>query len=96
MKSAFPGIPWTWVSGQPASGTPTRPKKSVDRTNCVLGSFYVPTKLRLQMSHFCGKRDLICAPDPERVPLDPLVLLVPRSSNSSSSRSSIPQRRGRN
>lgn len=96
MKSAFPGIPWTWMSGQPASGTPTLQKKSVDRTNCMLSSFYVPTKLRLQMSDFCGKRDLICAPDHERVSLDLLVLLVPRSSNSSSSRSSIPQRSGRN
>lgn len=96
VKSAFPGIPRTWASGQPASdpGASTLPKKPVDRTNCVLGSFYVPTKPRLQMSDFWGKTDLICAPDPERVSLDPAAvsaLLVPGSSSSSSSSSSIPR-----
>lgn len=91
VKSAFPGIPWTWASGQPAldPGTPTLPKKSVDATNCVFGSFYVPTKPRFQMLDFVGKRDLVCAPDPERASLDPAALLVPHFSNSSSSRSSI-------
>lgn len=91
VKSAFPGIPWTWVSGQPAldPGVPTLLKKSVDTTNCVLGSFYVPTKTRLQMSDFWGKKDLVCAPDPERISLGPAAQLVPCSSHSTSSRSSI-------
>lgn len=67
MKSAFPGIPWTWASGQLASdpSPPPQKKKKICQLEklCVLGSFYNQTKPDLQMSDFFWKPDLLLCLD---------------------------------
>lgn len=86
MKSAFPGIPWAWASGQPASDPSPPPPKKICQLEklCVLGSFYIQTKPNLQMMDLGGKADLLLSLDPAAMS----TVLVP---GSRSSRSSSPQ-----